>query len=85
MTFITVAHPGNPREFYKQCVLSKGSVQTVTWIPEKFAKKNKVLKIREHGEWDDGWKVESVGARQSEVAVFMLRDSYRGHRRTTDI
>lgn len=71
--------------FYKQCVLKKKDSYTTVWIPEQFAKKGKKIRIKEHGKWSNGWIIESVGARQSEKIVFMLKDSYKYHRRVTDI
>ena len=76
---------GDPKKFYKQCVLKKKNTYTTTWVPERFAKKGKKIKIKEDGKWSYGWVVESVGARQSERAVFMMKDSYRYHRRVTDV
>lgn len=43
--------------YYKQCVLKKSNVQTISWIPEQYAKVDKILSLKE----DDGWKVVEVG------------------------
>ena len=46
---------------YKQCKLVKktetGTKELVSWIPLKFAKKTKVLKLQDPKtkEWEDGW------------------------------
>jgi hypothetical protein len=49
-------------EFYRQCTLQKDNLTTVSWIPEKFAKTTKILNLKnEKDEWDDGWRVVSVG------------------------
>ena len=56
--------------FYKQCKLikktDKGMIQDVRWIPEKYAKRNSVLELHIDGEWNDGWKVMSVGNRMED-------------------
>jgi len=47
---------------YKQCVLhlkkGKGFIKETAWIPLKFAKKGRILKIRDI----DGWSVVSVSS-----------------------
>lgn len=73
---------------YRQCELRKGKTHTVSWIPEKYAQKGRVVKLRKrvgggcvrsHTDWDDGWEVESVGARASEAQVRLME---RNHTRT---
>lgn len=52
-------------QLYKQCGMRKYSNKEHTvyqehtaWIPEQFAKKGNVLKIKDDdGNWDDGWVV----------------------------
>jgi len=60
--------------FYKQCKLIKktdnGMIQDVRWIPEKYAKKDHILELHINGEWENGWKVMSVGPRMDEKALF---------------
>jgi hypothetical protein len=48
---------------YRQCQLIKksikyGHVLTCSWIPEKFAKRGKIVKLKD----DDGWEVTIVGS-----------------------
>ena len=49
---------------YKQCKLEKpvknGKLVQTTFLPEKFAKKGKFLKLKEADEWVDGWEVIEV-------------------------
>jgi hypothetical protein len=74
--------------FYRQCVLRKVTTITTTWIPEKFAQKGRPVKLRlETGkdEWDDGWVVESVGARASEEQVRMMERDHARTRKASDI
>ena len=42
---------------YKQCLLHRKGKIMVTWLPLKFAKKNKVLELKNNGKWTDGWTV----------------------------
>ena len=69
--------------YYK---LRKGDAVTTSWIPERFAKKGKCLKLRDNDEWVDGWLVIDVGdARQPEEIVVARSQDYRRQRRATDI
>lgn len=50
---------------YKQCKLVKktptGQIETVSWIPEKFANVGGVIKLKNDDEtWDDGYVVVSA-------------------------
>jgi hypothetical protein len=50
---------------YYQCLLSKGLLKdrifTVAWMPEKYARVGKIVKLKnESNEWTNGWKIESV-------------------------
>ena len=66
--------------FYRQCKIikktDKGMIQDVRWIPEKYAKKNHILELHINGEWEDGWKVMSVGNRLEDK---VLLDRSRDH------
>lgn len=48
---------------YIQCRLQKENLQTVSWIPERFAVLDKIIKIKRNEEWDNGWKVTLVGSK----------------------
>jgi hypothetical protein len=50
---------------YKQCRLRKGTTFRVTWLPEKFAKIGKVLRLHD----DDGWVVEAIWGTDTEENV----------------
>lgn len=52
--------------YYRQCILirkiDKGEVKTNSYIPEKYAKINWTLKLKNNdGTWTDGWLVVSAG------------------------
>jgi hypothetical protein len=75
--------------YYKQCRLTKkhenGYWQQVSWIPEQFAVKDKVLKLKDSdGVWENGWVV--TGAGTNRLAENMLPDYHvliKGHRKMT--
>lgn len=72
--------------FYRQCRLARGQRRTYSWLPEKYAKQGKYLKLREKGRWENGWCVESVGAfRMSEISVDERSQDYKHQRRASDI
>jgi hypothetical protein len=50
---------------YKQCKLRKGNKSRIAWLPDKFAKEGKVLRLKK----DDGWVVQEVWATDSEENV----------------
>ena len=54
---------------FAQCTLKKKLSETsaiieVSWIPVKFAKKGKFLKLKRNKKWDNGWEVIAVGSKQ---------------------
>ena len=71
---------------YCQCELSKktenGEILDVAWIPKEFAKKNKYLKIRINGGWDNGWQVVKTGNILS--SEYIYEREYKTHRIITD-
>ena len=48
--------------YYIQCRMRKAKIpygvsHRVEWIPEKFATKGRVLKLKTKGVWENGWEV----------------------------
>lgn len=66
-----------------QCLMSKNNLFQTSWIPERFAKVGKILKLRENGVWDNGWKVETVGTPREESKVPDYRSLIRSHQTAT--
>jgi hypothetical protein len=66
-------------DYYRQCVLKKGNTTTTYWIPEKFTKITMILELRnDKKEWDDGWRVISVGdVRLPEDVVVTQEKDYK--------
>lgn len=64
------------KTYYRQCNLQKGNMHQTSWLPEKFAIPNKVVKLRDDdGQWDDGWIVTKAG--QNKVPDSLLPDAHR--------
>lgn len=64
-----------------QCKLKKGDVYTVVWIPEKYAKVGKYLKLKD----DDGWEVVEVCTKKDSKEVQKRSVDYRHQRKASDI
>lgn len=71
-----------------QCRLRRRNTWTVSWIPEQFAHKGKVLKLKsDNGEWVDGWIVESAGrdGMRTVDQCHIASQFWKKHRAATDI
>lgn len=62
---------------YTQCLLRKNNTEQVAYIPSKFAKLNKILKIS----GDNGWIVIQIG--QCTDVVPNIRKAIKEHRKST--
>jgi hypothetical protein len=71
--------------YHRQCKLKRGDAVTVSWIPENFAVKGKVVKLKDRGIWVDGWKVDFVGTRLPTKYVINRSQDYKNQRKVTDI
>jgi hypothetical protein len=70
---------------YCQCLLERGNMRTVSWIPTRFATKDKYVSLRNQtGDWST-WKVLSTSEPMPAEYVEDRRDDYRHHRDFTDI
>jgi len=75
--------------YFRQCDLVKkvegGTQHQTSWIPEPFAHRGKVLKLKDNaGAWDDGWEVKRVGeTRLPEDALFDAHQEIKSHRKAT--
>ncbi len=71
---------------HRQCELEKVSLRTTSWIPESFAKRGKILKLkRDDGVWDDGWRVVGVGARMTTAETIERSVDFKYQRKGSDI
>ena len=58
---------------YRQCKLRKGVKEMTSWIPERFAKQGKFLRLGD----DDGWQVVAVYASAPEERVKAYERDYK--------
>jgi hypothetical protein len=66
--------------------MSLGSLRTTSFIPERFARKGKYLKLKGiDGRWVDGWRVESVGVRMLSSEASERSQDYKHQRNASDI
>jgi len=67
---------------YKQCLMVKNGMYQISWLPERFAKTGKFLKLKE----DDGWEVKEVYGPELDEAIVNERSrDYRKQREASDI
>lgn len=72
--------------FYRQCALCQDRLRWQTsWIPEKFAVQDKVLRLKNAaGKWEDGWVVVLIGkTRLPENLLPNTHAEVKQHRRNT--
>jgi hypothetical protein len=77
------------KTIYRQCGLVRDLgndvlASQVSFIPAKFAKKNVVVKLKDdNGEWEDGWKVVTVGVGADNSNLPDSHKAIKAHRRRT--
>ena len=61
-------------------------VVTTSWIPQKYAKKGKYLKLKnDDGEWENGWQViDTFGVRPTADIMERSQD-YKHQREASDV
>lgn len=64
-----------------QCKLKKGNKFQVSWIPEKYTKLGKFLKLKE----DNGWEVIEIFAKKNSKEVDKRSRDYKYQRKASDI
>lgn len=78
----------NKKEIFFQCLLERktenATITTTSWIPKKYAKKDKYIQLREkkedgYTEWIDGWKVISICSKSLKENVPDIRKSIKTH------
>lgn len=72
---------------YSQCLLKKGNTQMTSWIPEKFASKNRIIKLKnDDNTWDNGWQVMEAGSLFMDEEMVMERSrDFKKQRAASDI
>lgn len=81
---------GKKTAYYVQCKM-KREVQPrihqtlMSWIPESRAEKGRILRLKNHGEWEDGWEViETCAKKKAELVEAQERD-YLKQREVSDV
>lgn len=59
---------------YCQCLLEKGLMRQTSWIPERFAVVDKIIKINVNNVWEDGWKVVKTFKTFNECELDLIRN-----------
>lgn len=67
--------------YHCQCELKKRNKCRVLWIPEKYAKVGKVLRLIN----DNGWEVTSVNLKMESRIVRERSVDYRNQRKMSDV
>jgi hypothetical protein len=69
--------------YYRQCRLQRGNCHQVSWIPEPYCVKDKVLKLKNSdGVWENGWVVKGAGTNRI-TDVPHAEGLIRAHRKAT--
>jgi hypothetical protein len=73
---------------YCQCSLEKhydsGTLLRTTYIPQKFAIKNEVVRLKEEDDsWSNGWIVKFVGEAVEEELLPDSHEQIKAHRKKT--
>lgn len=66
---------------HRQCKLQKGITFQYSWIPDKYAKLGKYIKLKD----DDGWEVVEVFSIMDSKKVQERSTDYRNQRKVSDI
>lgn len=70
---------------FSQCKLRRGEASQITWIPQRYAKKGKPLRLKDGGVWEDGWVVDEVYSSETEEVVRALARAHKHMSSVTDI
>lgn len=73
--------------YFRQVELVKsGRIYMMTWIPLQFAKKGKLLELKEEDGWNNGWVVNKVyPAKLTDKELELTSRSYRHTREASDV
>jgi hypothetical protein len=78
---------GKKATFAIQCRLQRGNSLLVSFIPEDFAVKGKVVNLfdRRTKKWENGWIVLDTGTRKPYDFLIGAEQDYKAWREVTDI
>ncbi|MBB6429905.1 hypothetical protein [Algisphaera agarilytica] len=72
------------QEMYAQCRLTRGAAATVGFIPTKAAVIGNLIELVINGNYQPGWRVESVGTPVAKDAMRMFERQYTSQRQGSD-
>ena len=74
-------------DLYIQCLLGRGSERDKAWIPKECAEVGLTIKVKENGDWSEGWIVlESYPEAVVDWAYLNERSQdYKRTRRASDV
>ena len=72
------------RTIYRQCEVRRGPAIRLTWLPASYAINGRVLRLRDNGEWSDGWVVAEVYPDTERIIAPNPQSEIRRHRKATD-
>jgi len=75
----------NRKTDYVQCRLGRGNTVQTAWIPLAFATVGLAVRLKDGGEWEDGWRVQSTGARMPDDYIRQYNHDHGRMRQATDI
>lgn len=70
---------------YVQCRLARDRAVQTAWIPLAFATVGLPVRLKDGGDWEDGWRVQSVGARMPDDYIRQYNHDHGKMRQATDI
>ncbi|MBC8291326.1 MAG: hypothetical protein H8E37_13565 [Planctomycetes bacterium] len=71
------------RKTYRQCEVRREEAIRLTWLPLQYAVEGRVLRLRTHGEWTDGWIVTAVYSDTERIVALDPHRDISSHRRAT--
>jgi len=72
--------------FHVQCQLARGTTDTTTWLPQKYAVVGDFVKLRDDdGVWQDGWEVMVTGTVLPTDVVMERERDHLHQREASDI
>jgi len=69
------------KDNHNQCKLKRGKWFTYSWIPSKFAKIGKIVKLR----GEDGWEVIEVYGKSNSKEVNKRSQDHKHQRKASDV
>jgi hypothetical protein len=72
-------------KYFRQCELKNKNKIIISWIPERYAKTGKLLKLKNNDVWEDGWLVNKIYNKKTEMSVIRDSELFKKMRTVTDV